>query len=142
VGERGLAAHPFGVLAGGGQQLAGVVVADRQQPQQPWRGLGDQLGQPMVSQGDLGLAGRAQQPHPVGSQGAFELGAVVVLVADQHLPGRAATSAGSMASRSSSTWRSSALAPVSANATGRPCRVQTRCNRRPQNQREWLAHQP
>jgi hypothetical protein len=32
VGERALAAHPLGVLAGGGQQLADVVVADRQQP--------------------------------------------------------------------------------------------------------------
>jgi hypothetical protein len=32
VGEGGLAAQPLGVLAGGDQQLAGVVVADRQQP--------------------------------------------------------------------------------------------------------------
>jgi hypothetical protein len=29
VGEGGLAAQPLGVLAGGCQQLAGVVVADR-----------------------------------------------------------------------------------------------------------------
>jgi hypothetical protein len=55
VRERGLAAEPLGVLAGGDEQLAGMIVADRQQPQQPRRGLGDQLGQPLVSQGDLGL---------------------------------------------------------------------------------------
>jgi hypothetical protein len=32
VGEGGLAAEPLGVLAGGDEQLAGVIVADRQQP--------------------------------------------------------------------------------------------------------------
>ena len=53
VGEGGLTAQPFGVLAGSCQQLASVVGADRQQPQQPGRGPTDQGGQPLVGQGDL-----------------------------------------------------------------------------------------
>ena len=35
VGEGGLAAQPVGVLAGGDQQLAGMVLANREQLQQP-----------------------------------------------------------------------------------------------------------
>jgi hypothetical protein len=55
VGEGGLAAEPLGVLAGGDEQLAGVVVADRQQPEEPGSGSTDQLGQPLVCQVELGL---------------------------------------------------------------------------------------
>jgi hypothetical protein len=44
VGEGGLTAQPLGVLAGGCQQLAGVVVANRQQPQQPGSGPTDEGG--------------------------------------------------------------------------------------------------
>jgi hypothetical protein len=43
------------VLAGGDEQLAGVVDPDRQQLQEPGRGPTDQCGQPLISQGDLGL---------------------------------------------------------------------------------------
>jgi hypothetical protein len=53
VGEGGLTAQPFGVLAGGCQQLAGMVVADREQLQQPGSGPTDEDGQPLVGQGDL-----------------------------------------------------------------------------------------
>jgi hypothetical protein len=35
VGEGGLTAQPLGVLAGGDEQLASMILADRQQPQQP-----------------------------------------------------------------------------------------------------------
>jgi hypothetical protein len=55
VGEGGLAAEPLGMLAGGGQQLAGVVDPDRQQLQEPGRGPTDQGGQLLVRQRDLGL---------------------------------------------------------------------------------------
>jgi hypothetical protein len=55
VGEGGLTAQPLGVLAGSRQQLAGMVVADRQQLQQPGSGPTDQGGQPLVGQGELGL---------------------------------------------------------------------------------------
>src|SRR5215212_4932013 len=43
VGEGGLAAEPLGVLAGGCQQLAGVVVADREQLQEPGSGPTDEV---------------------------------------------------------------------------------------------------
>ena len=43
---------------------------------------------------------------------------------------------------SSRTRRSSAFAPARANATGSPCRVQSRCSRSPQNQRECEAQYP
>ena len=43
------------MLAGGDKQLAGVVVADREQRQQPGSGPTDQGGQPPVGQGELGL---------------------------------------------------------------------------------------
>src|SRR5450631_69897 len=43
-------------------------------------------------------------------------------------PGRAATRSGPAVNMLHSTSRSSALAPVRAKATGRPCRVQTRCS--------------
>ena len=44
-GEGGLAAKPLGVLAGGDDQLTGMVVADRQQPQQPGSGSTDECDQ-------------------------------------------------------------------------------------------------
>jgi hypothetical protein len=43
VGEGGLAAQPLGVLAGGDEQLAGVVVADREQLQEPGSGPTDEV---------------------------------------------------------------------------------------------------
>jgi hypothetical protein len=43
------------VLAGGDQQLASMVSADRQQPQQPGSGPTDEGGQPLVSQVELGF---------------------------------------------------------------------------------------
>ena len=54
VGEGSLAAQPLGVLAGGNEQLAGMVVADREQLQEPGSGPTDEGGQPLVSQGELG----------------------------------------------------------------------------------------
>ena len=55
MGEGSLAAQPLGVLAGGNEQLAGMVVADREQLQEPGSGPTDEGGQPLVSQGELGL---------------------------------------------------------------------------------------
>jgi hypothetical protein len=52
--------------------------------------------------------------------------------------GRLVIRAGSAVNLASRTSRSSALAPVTAKATRRLCRVQTRCSRSPQNQREWV----
>src|SRR3954447_16695447 len=46
---------------------------------------------------------------------------------------------GCRVTRSTRTSRSSVLALLSANATGRPCTVVTRCSRRPQNSRECEA---
>jgi hypothetical protein len=53
VGERGLAAQPLGIVAGGGQQLPCMVDADRVQLQQPGCGPADQLGEALVGQADL-----------------------------------------------------------------------------------------
>jgi hypothetical protein len=73
VGEGGLAAQPLGVLAGGDQQLAGVIVADRQQLQKPGSGSTDQVGQPLVGQGRArpraaGCAWRRLAALPAGLQ--------------------------------------------------------------------------
>ena len=68
----------------------------------------------------LALAGRAQQLDAGLGEGGFERLAVVVLVADQYLLRVRGNQAGSAAKMASSTSRSSALAPVSANATGSP----------------------
>jgi hypothetical protein len=80
----------------------------------------------------LALGGWSQQPHPQLAKELLELVAVVVLGGQQRLARPGGTSSDSTASRSSSTRRSSALAPVKAKVTGRPCRVQTRCSRSPQ----------
>jgi hypothetical protein len=54
----------------------------------------------------------------------------------------AAARTASVVNMASRTSRSSALAPVRAKATGRPCRVQTRCGRNPQKYRECEAQYP
>ena len=51
--ERGLSTQPLGVVACSGQQLPGMVDADRVQLQQPGCGTADQLGEPLVGQADL-----------------------------------------------------------------------------------------
>jgi hypothetical protein len=53
VRERHLAAEPLRVIARGGQELAGVVDAERVQLQQARCGTADQLGQPLVGEADL-----------------------------------------------------------------------------------------
>jgi hypothetical protein len=82
----------------------------------------------------LALAGRAQELQVVLGEVGLELGAVVVLVADQGLarPVRGQGRVGSVWKISSRTWRSSAFAPARANPIGSPPRVATRCRRRPQ----------
>src|SRR5699024_3967062 len=50
--------------------------------------------------------------------------------------------AGLAARMSSNTARSSALAPVRAHPMGSPCRVQSRCRRKPQKNLEWEAQYP
>lgn len=50
-----------------------------------------------------------------------------------------AAGAGRAARVSLSVARSSALAPVRAEAIGSPCTVATRCRRSPQKKREWEA---
>jgi hypothetical protein len=51
-------AQALGVVAGGLQQLPGMVYADPQQSQGARRGLGDQLAQPLVGELDLLLQGQ------------------------------------------------------------------------------------
>jgi hypothetical protein len=62
VGEGGLTAEPVRVVAGGGEQLPGVLDADRQQPERAWRRLGDELGQPLVGDPDLLLQAKCFCP--------------------------------------------------------------------------------
>src|SRR6266516_4801264 len=54
VGEGGLAAQPFDVLAGADEQLAAVLGGDAEQAGRPWRGAGDQHGQ-LIQGGGAGL---------------------------------------------------------------------------------------
>ena len=63
VGKRGLTTQPLGVIAGGDQQLPGVLDADRQQAQGSRCGLGDQLAQPLVGELDLLLQGQDAHRH-------------------------------------------------------------------------------
>jgi hypothetical protein len=65
VGEGGLTAQPLGVVAGGLQQLPGMLDADPQQPQGARRCLGDQLAQPLAGKRDLLLQGQDAHRHRV-----------------------------------------------------------------------------
>src|SRR6476660_2673794 len=91
----------------------------------------------------LALAGGSQQRHSCCGQGRFEFTPVVVLVRDQRraVPGiwKVRSASSSMPSR---TWRSSALAPVTAAAIGSPCRVHNMCSRSPQKYRLCEAQYP
>jgi hypothetical protein len=81
--------------------------------------------------GRLVFADRAQQRQLTLGEFFLEGPAEVVLVPDQRLPLAAIMRSAAFSSISSRTSRSSAFAPGRANMTGSPCRVQTRCNRRP-----------
>jgi hypothetical protein len=75
--------------------------------------------------------GRCAEAGSPRRPGCFEGGAVVVLSPVRICPGLLVARPGSAVNMASKTSRSSALAPVTAQATGRPCRVQTRCSRSP-----------
>jgi hypothetical protein len=75
----------------------------------------------MLFQIELTFAGRAEQAHTRVGEGGLERAAVVVLFAIKICPARPAqVRAGSVSRIPSRVWRSSALAPVSANPTGSP----------------------
>src|SRR5262245_42577800 len=90
----------------------------------------------------LARASGAQQREPLPGEGGFEVLAVVVLVADQHLPGTAGRQRRIVFQDASSTCRSSALATARANPMGSPPTVAIRCSRSPQKYREWEAQYP
>src|SRR5215831_19481811 len=80
--------------------------------------LAQRFEEPGAGRSASPFAGRAQQADACPGQPGFELVPVVVIVGDDDLPS-AADGQGGPARMSSSTWRSSALAPVSAKPTGR-----------------------
>jgi hypothetical protein len=84
----------------------------------------------------LAFADRAQQHQLTLGEIILEVMAEIVLVPDQRLPGVGVHHvAASLQHAHSSVSGSSALAPASANNTGSPDRVQTRCSRNPQKYR-------
>src|SRR3954471_2468449 len=102
--------------------------------------LAERLEELAAGPGSFALSGRAEQVQPGLRESGLELTAVVVLVRDQDLPGSVGCGQGGVGVEDGEqVWRSSALAPVTANPTGRPCRVHSRCSRSPQKNREWLA---
>ena len=83
---------------------------------------------------------RAQQGDPGAGEFGLQGLAVKFLSPINTCPVRSGPASPAVPARiSSSTVRSSALAPVSAKPTGTPCTVVTRCRRSPQQQREWEA---
>lgn len=86
--------------------------------------------------GFLSGASGTEQIDPDLVEPCSEVAAVVGLVGDDGpAPAFGQGECGVVARGSSRTSRSSALAPTRAQPSGRPCRVHTRCKRRPQNQR-------
>ena len=81
----------------------------------------------------LGASRAAQELDPGAGHGVFEVATVVVLVGEQDLPGPGGGQRGVVVEQvGGTTWGSSALASVIANAMGRPCKVAVRCRRSPQ----------